>query len=1366
MRRNYCLLILVTIFIGNLLGVGGDDFTSAALIQYLPYTDSGDTSLLTNTTGNATPDAIYVLNSLVPLTNVDISLMNSSYDTYLRLYDSDAITMLLSNDDYGGSFCSALMDLTLDANHIYYIVVEGCGGSGEYVIDITSDYSGSIVDLDAPMPVYNAYPAIGSYNIPTDFTLSWDFGENTETYDLYFDIVNPPTTQVVDGAIAGDSAAINLTNLISGTYYYWKVVSHNTITTNTSVSEFNFQTAFESNIITIGDGDLEDCRLPIEPYRDYSYTQTIYHQNEINLSHNYITNIAYHFNQGGDLEMSREWVILLGQTTNSEFQDTDSWIPYSELTEVYRGGVPPIHADGWIEFPLSTPFFIDNTENLVVAVAENQPDYDSSYQDFFCTATSEARSLCYYDWDETNLQNPPVATELSNNIPNIRMITEVVSTTPLVYQSHSLVDFHDTYIQTATEPVLAGVYNVSSSDITIESVTLDDTVNFALDDNNTYPMVLQSFDGAEFNITFHPPLVGQISANIVVTDNLNQTYTIPLIGNAIDYAGGEYPYQEAFTYSQMPGGWTASPEVDGWCLHEAHSGWDPDSYGDPNDFISIHHDADDSPKHLYSPYFNLAGLTAPELSFAYWIDECDETSYITINVLQNGNIVNTLVNLEEDSQGWIYLQIPLSDFIGQTIAFDFEGVRADHYSAIVGLDHVAVYDADMPPIMTHVQDPWSGAINIHNPAELSWNYAPAATGYYLSVGTDNPPTDFHYMLDIGNVLNYDLYGLLTGTQHYWQIIPYNANGYADPCQIWRFHTYGNLPNPPILEYPLDNTIEANLTPTFYWDNDLDFQDGYKLYVGTDNPPTSVLNGFDVGHEREYQLQNNLAYDTLYYWKVVSYNAEGDAPNCQIRSFRTRDYGTVVIGDNQSYTSKNPIRPCADYSYTQNIYPASEFDYYGYIHDVSYHYNGTEGLVNSNNWSIYMGLTNRSEFYTSNTPVPLDSLTLVYDNQFDGPTEDCWLDFELDEPFYFDGSENLIIGVVEKSPGLSWTSEGFYSTSVYPEYRSLKAYRDNDPINPANPPYLSRNSFIANTRFSMSQSNSDSVYCVVDDDFEDYEDFVTDFGGWTVLSQSNSSVSNFLNGVSIPRDEDIYGYCIFNPDSTVPPLQDADPYSGEKYVACIGVEGYQNDDWLISPIIQLSNDQASLEFVSRSYSIDIAPEQFQVAISDGSLNPDDFSIISGYSPVFVPENWTLFQYSLNNNLSEDIRIAIHCTSNQTNGFLMIDDITIANTGATVENGDVSNNSIITTLCNNYPNPFNPETTIMFTVSDNAVRTKISIYNIRGEKTQTLVNEHLPVGKHSVVWNGRDHSNKQVASGVYFVRMKSGSYSSTKKMILMK
>jgi len=85
--------------------------------------------------------------------------------------------------------------------------------------------------------------------------------------------------------------------------------------------------------------------------------------------------------------------------------------------------------------------------------------------------------------------------------------------------------------------------------------------------------------------------------------------------------------------------------------------------------------------------------------------------------------------------------------------------------------------------------------------------------------------------------------------------------------------------------------------------------------------------------------------------------------------------------------------------------------------------------------------------------------------------------------------------------------------------------------------------------------------------------------------------------------------------------------------------------------------------------------------------------------------------------------------------------------------------------NYPNPFNPTTTISFSIPQDS-HVELSVYNIRGQLVKRLVNEPLEAGEHQVVWDGRNEQDRTVGSGVYFYRVSAGNRSRVCKMMLLK
>ena len=87
--------------------------------------------------------------------------------------------------------------------------------------------------------------------------------------------------------------------------------------------------------------------------------------------------------------------------------------------------------------------------------------------------------------------------------------------------------------------------------------------------------------------------------------------------------------------------------------------------------------------------------------------------------------------------------------------------------------------------------------------------------------------------------------------------------------------------------------------------------------------------------------------------------------------------------------------------------------------------------------------------------------------------------------------------------------------------------------------------------------------------------------------------------------------------------------------------------------------------------------------------------------------------------------------------------------------------------NYPNPFNPETTINFSVTQTSSFVTLKIYNIKGQKVKTLVHEVLPAGEHSTIWDGRDYNQQPVGSGLYFYKLSvNGKTETVKKCLLLK
>jgi len=172
---------------------------------------------------------------------------------------------------------------------------------------------------------------------------------------------------------------------------------------------------------------------------------------------------------------------------------------------------------------------------------------------------------------------------------------------------------------------------------------------------------------------------------------------------------------------------------------------------------------------------------------------------------------------------------------------------------------------------------------------------------------------------------------------------------------------------------------------------------------------------------------------------------------------------------------------------------------------------------------------------------------------------------------------------------------------------------------------------------------------------------------------------------------------------------------------------QNYSYYWDADIQLSNLQ-TLHFESENYNL---PENAMIFLE----------LDENY--LEIPQNGTLL-YTPTDSL---LQVAI-----------MISDIDYSDADDTVVQNTFS--------LRNYPNPFNPETNINYSIPEEG-KVELSIYNIKGQKVKTLVNETQPSGQHTVVWNGTNKNNKRVASGVYFYKLEfNESKLLISKMLLLK
>ncbi len=286
--------------------------------------------------------------------------------------------------------------------------------------------------------------------------------------------------------------------------------------------------------------------------------------------------------------------------------------------------------------------------------------------------------------------------------------------------------------------------------------------------------------------------------------------------------------------------------------------------------------------------------------------------------------------------------------------------------------------------------------------------------------------------------------------------------------------------------------------------------------------------------------------------------------------------------------------------------------------------------------------------------------------------------------------------------------------------------------------------------------------VFSDSFENYPDFSLIFSPWSNLDLDQYSTLYF-NGVDYLNKTIPKSFMVFNPKATTPQMLSLSSHSGNKILACFDNADHPNNDWLITPQIHLGTN-SSFNFWAKSYSSIYGLERYNLLISTTNMEPGSFSSIINGNTVIVPDDqWTSYNYDISAYNNQTVYLAIQCVSNNSVA-LLVDDVKIVSTGGVgIDDPIVALNQSL--LLGNYPNPFNPNTSIRFHLKEKG-KVSIDVFNTRGQKVITLLDEVRNAGSQSILWNGKDENGNSIASGVYFYQMKAGNYLQTRKMVLLK
>lgn len=298
------------------------------------------------------------------------------------------------------------------------------------------------------------------------------------------------------------------------------------------------------------------------------------------------------------------------------------------------------------------------------------------------------------------------------------------------------------------------------------------------------------------------------------------------------------------------------------------------------------------------------------------------------------------------------------------------------------------------------------------------------------------------------------------------------------------------------------------------------------------------------------------------------------------------------------------------------------------------------------------------------------------------------------------------------------------------YQAMIHIMSNDPMNPVlEVPVL-----------LVVTGGSVTSYCI---DFEDIPDFATTFGDWTALDVDGLPTYG-ITGYTFPGSGSPMAFINFVPAMVDPPMTEPaiQPHSGDKFGACFAsVESPWNNDWFISPQIQLGNNSEFVFWV-KSYTDQYGLEKYNVAVSTTGMNPEDFTILNQAVLEAPADAWEQQIWDLSDYNNEMVYVAIQCVS--TDAFIfMIDDVCV-NTAVGIN--EVSGEAQFVV----FPNPANDYVTVQ---ASSAIK-QIRIFNYVGQVVEEQV-----AGDSNYTLN-----TSAMKAGIYFIQVETADGISTQKVVI--
>jgi hypothetical protein len=807
-------------------------------------------------------------------------------------------------------------------------------------------------------------------------------------------------------------------------------------------------------IVEIGTGSTTtNSYLPLYSFYNNTLSEQIYTAAEVGMSGT-ITSIAF-YNAGST--KTPDLKIYMINTNKTEFSSTTDWFTVTASDLVYDGTSVSLTAGQWTTIQLDNPFFYDGTSNLGLIV-DAHLSYSSGLSCYVFSSTSNCAMYVYSDGTDYSAVGATYSASSRLSVKNhikLEIIPGTISCHHVGNVSASGVTAYDATI-TWNTPEDAGTYMLQYKEST-DDWTSSNVVTVYPNDT-TY-----NFSGALSPITTYDVRVANLCSNGDTSMWRGTSFTtdcVPLT---------QLPYTQDFdnygtgTATAYPPCWTkystytASANLP--YISATHYEGTGSLYlyvatsGTYNTAIAPEFDASIPINTLQASFMYRGTYATDRLIVGVMDSPTDPTSFVPVDTVVPSSTPST----------WVEREVNFSQYTGsgQYIAFKNHYTTTNCYSYVDNLTIDLIPSCPRPQYVTLSNYTTAGCDVTWTPAgtESAWEVVAVPAGADPSTGTPESAYSIPYTLTtLSDDTQYDVY-----------VRADCGNDYS----AWSFKA--TFTTDPLCTSPQNVSVSqlAGTSAMVTWNNALFGASGYTVgYSEAGQGNWTIVPSVTSTFYMISGLTPNTSYDVF----VLSECAQGDADTVFANFITPCLAGGDPFTDGTITTYNLPLNNYWNYSYTQQIFLASEINGVTTIDSVAFYYGYSTPSSAKSSVSIYMGHTSQSTFSSTSNYIPSTNLQQVYTGPMN--CSQGWNTFVFTTPFQYNGTDNLVLVVDDNSGDYDGNSYVFLAHDAGAT-RSVHYYSDD--VNPdlSDPTSGSPNMYTtterSNVKFFMPCDNT--ITCV-------------------------------------------------------------------------------------------------------------------------------------------------------------------------------------------------------------------------------------------------------------------------------------------------